>query len=821
MRQQRRLATIAVSSLAMVGMLGQAALAAPPGSGQGTIMVTFETPDSVPGLTALTGKSTSLFATKPKSGTKSTVKVTVPSGQYDVVPQPVTSDSKRYVGVMTSRSLSVRPGETESVTVNYRLSGGIQEAHVTQMSDKTIGLAWTAPAGTNVEVRRTEGDRAAAKRSEGVTVATSGAGLVDSGLKPGTRYNYSFWAKPGDSAFGIDQLNGPFVLSVGTTDSATAGQASYVVAPGSFLAKPSDLAAVTPTGDGVRVVLAEGVSPPAPGAGVVLPMSTVLRGGYVGTVADVSPDGRIITLAPGGIANAFDYYHLKIDDLGTAPLQEITEPEPAAATPAAAQAPIAGLSKAKSGLMKAQAFAEPECGSYNMTGKVVDFDPGFQLAGHFDTTVTTHKVLWSDVPTGVTIDAAAAVTVSGAVTAKVTESWACQIKFPTKMWTFSAGPVPMAILLKPTVKIGIEGAIQVSNLGAAVTAGFQLNGHVGFDGGNYFDGNLINELQPLTPQMEALSGGLFAKLGGDFLMGPGAGTDKAGVIAGIGGTLVLLEAHFNVVVPTTPGSPPCGTFTAGGLIGLLVSARAFLGPLDFKADYVVPELSTTWEYPGSGWSTPTDCDKHLNPSEDLLGDGVTKVDDDINGSSDQWGYLDGFAPGSKAWVLSTGHIADATGSPEYFASSSLGNPGNATLSSYSGHPTYDAASYKVTLVPTGSTLNVKYAFASEEYPEYVGSAFNDAMAIFVNGQNCALVPGTNTPVSINTINQFTNSAYYVDNSTGASGYSTSYDGLTKPLVCSVPVTPGVPTTVEIAVADASDSAYDSAVALLDNGIWSE
>jgi hypothetical protein len=46
------------------------------------------------------------------------------------------------------------------------------------------------------------------------------------------------------------------------------------------------------------------------------------------------------------------------------------------------------------------------------------------------------------------------------------------------------------------------------------------------------------------------------------------------------------------------------------------------------------------------------------------------------------------------------------------------------------------------------------------------------------------------------------------------------DGITTPFTCSVPVTPGQPVTIKIAVADASDGIYDSAVALLDGGIWS-
>lgn len=200
---------------------------------------------------------------------------------------------------------------------------------------------------------------------------------------------------------------------------------------------------------------------------------------------------------------------------------------------------------------------------------------------------------------------------------------------------------------------------------------------------------------------------------------------------------------------------------------------------------------------------------------------MTKVDDSTVGTAEQWGYVEGFVPGKKAWVLSTGRIADALGSPGDFASTDLGRDGDAELSSLAGHPTYDAAAYNVTLVPATSTLHVRYVFASEEYPEYVGSDFNDVMAVRVNGKNCATVPGTSDPVAINTINDHTNTAYYVDNSTGAAGYSTSMDGLTVPLTCTVQVTPGQAVTVQIAVADTSDHVYDSAVALVDGGIWTD
>ena len=172
-------------------------------------------------------------------------------------------------------------------------------------------------------------------------------------------------------------------------------------------------------------------------------------------------------------------------------------------------------------------------------------------------------------------------------------------------------------------------------------------------------------------------------------------------------------------------------------------------------------------------------------------------------------------------MLSTGLVVNATGSPSTWASTDLGGAGDPDLTALAGQPTLDAVAYNVTLVPNGTTLHVKYVFASEEYPEFVGSAFNDVMEVLVNGVNCATVPGTTSPVSINTVNQTTNAQYYVDNATGASGYATTMDGLTVPLECSVPVTPGVPVKVSIKVADSSDHIYDSAVALLDQGIWSD
>ena len=83
-----------------------------------------------------------------------------------------------------------------------------------------------------------------------------------------------------------------------------------------------------------------------------------------------------------------------------------------------------------------------------------------------------------------------------------------------------------------------------------------------------------------------------------------------------------------------------------------------------------------------------------------------------------------------------------------------------------GSGTEDAAVLEFDIISTVSfTLQFQYVFASEEYPEFSGSKYNDPLGIFVStnfdGTNwvnsitndLALVPGTtNVPVTVDTIN---------------------------------------------------------------------
>ena len=163
-----------------------------------------------------------------------------------------------------------------------------------------------------------------------------------------------------------------------------------------------------------------------------------------------------------------------------------------------------------------------------------------------------------------------------------------------------------------------------------------------------------------------------------------------------------------------------------------------------------------------------------------------------------------------------------------------GTPGDADLDAVVGTAsTQDAAVLEFDIVPNASVLTFNYVFTSDEYNEFVSegvaSGVNDVFAFLVNGQNCALVPGTADPVSINTINNGNpfgtvdpangtvakNPALYINNdvSDGGGQLDTEMDGLTVVLTCTANVAPGTANHVKLAIADRGDSVLDSNVFL--------
>ncbi|MGI9015834.1 MAG: choice-of-anchor L domain-containing protein [Euzebya sp.] len=178
------------------------------------------------------------------------------------------------------------------------------------------------------------------------------------------------------------------------------------------------------------------------------------------------------------------------------------------------------------------------------------------------------------------------------------------------------------------------------------------------------------------------------------------------------------------------------------------------------------------------------------------------------GGGDVLGFDQGIA-------LSTGLIADLPGPNDIDSTSGfLGTPGDPALTALSGNETFDSVILEFDFVaaPAATSVAFDYVFGSEEYNEYVGSTFNDVFAFFVNDVNCAVVEGG--PVTINTINNEVNAAFYRDNEQlgdGTAPLNIELDGLTTTLACQAAINPGGSNHLKLAIADASDESFDSAV----------
>lgn len=226
----------------------------------------------------------------------------------------------------------------------------------------------------------------------------------------------------------------------------------------------------------------------------------------------------------------------------------------------------------------------------------------------------------------------------------------------------------------------------------------------------------------------------------------------------------------------------------------------------------------------------------------FLGDGVEVTNITFNGHAISVGY---FTNGTQAIGLERG-IVMTTGRSETgnlpasevgshangsdFASNNVNGffPGaDPELEMLSSGQLYDITWYTITFIPTSDTLRFRYVFASEEYPEFGCSQFNDIFGFFIQGTNypvptnIALIPGTNLPVSINNIHPLNplpssncppkNEQYFIDNN--GSNKQPTYDGFTKVFTAEAIVVPCDTYTIKLALTDVGDPYYDSGVFL--------
>ncbi|MGD9862713.1 MAG: choice-of-anchor L domain-containing protein [Pseudodonghicola sp.] len=216
-------------------------------------------------------------------------------------------------------------------------------------------------------------------------------------------------------------------------------------------------------------------------------------------------------------------------------------------------------------------------------------------------------------------------------------------------------------------------------------------------------------------------------------------------------------------------------------------------------------------------------------AEAMFGSGINIVSASYTGDSNASGiYTNGdsvapeLTPSDTGVILSTGLAQDVTnswGDPNRYESTGTNNrdPGDSDLDALSGVKTYDAAVFEASFVPEGETLTMQVVFSSEEYLEYVNTGFNDAVGIWVNGVKAELTVGTGD-ITINNINDVSNSNLYVDNPRGLDLYNTEMDGFTVTLTLKAPVNAGQVNTIKIAIADGGDAKYDSNLLIAGNSI---
>lgn len=195
-------------------------------------------------------------------------------------------------------------------------------------------------------------------------------------------------------------------------------------------------------------------------------------------------------------------------------------------------------------------------------------------------------------------------------------------------------------------------------------------------------------------------------------------------------------------------------------------------------------------------------------------------------------------------IIASGAIGNSAGPNNVtnITTNFFDNTGDPDLDILATANVFDAVGIQFDFTPVVNTVQFRYVFASDEYCDYVNSTFNDVFGFFIsgpginggfsnNGENIALVPGTNQDVAINTVNIQTNSAYYVDNvpvgqaqnaggcvaedlnNPGAAETEIEYDGFTTVLTATANVQTCETYRIRMVVGDVNDGIFDSAVLL--------
>ncbi|HEY2414173.1 MAG TPA: choice-of-anchor L domain-containing protein, partial [Pirellulaceae bacterium] len=288
----------------------------------------------------------------------------------------------------------------------------------------------------------------------------------------------------------------------------------------------------------------------------------------------------------------------------------------------------------------------------------------------------------------------------------------------------------------------------------------------------------------------------------------------------IGGTVQIIGAAGYPVVTTSlfddtvgagfqpDGSPDFDT-NGDGLatpIGVLPSFTPATGPLQVTPNTDPTQLANAMVLRG----LPTG----VTITNATFTGGATQAGTFINGDNVPLGIS------PQGIILSTGDVNLPTtntsqsfgtddsqpGDPDLTALANKNNPTGTPIS------TFDASVLTVTInVDPASHVQsgaFSFVFGSDEFPEFVGSPFNDVFGAFINGGAPTNVAHDSRGNLVNV-----NSGFFdVDNQTGQ--LHIEYDGVTSALTATFPLHAGA-NVLKLAIGDSSDPILDSGVLITD------
>ncbi|MBV1924674.1 MAG: choice-of-anchor L domain-containing protein, partial [Flavobacteriaceae bacterium] len=204
---------------------------------------------------------------------------------------------------------------------------------------------------------------------------------------------------------------------------------------------------------------------------------------------------------------------------------------------------------------------------------------------------------------------------------------------------------------------------------------------------------------------------------------------------------------------------------------------------------------------------------------------------DVNGIAAFDANGSGF-PFAAGVILTSGNVADSGGpNTSLLSLGGVGWPGSAIIEdNTTATNTNNASVIQFDFVPFVDQISFNFIFASEEYDQNFECTYSDAFAFVLTDQitgvvqNLAVIPGTNIPIEATNIHPDVPGQCPAINEEFFDRYNflpfndentapIDYNGQTVTMTAMGSVVLGNPYTIQLAIADEGDTAYDSAVFL--------